>query len=738
MVDESTQGAELTEKEVSEIYAEIDEQPEWRRIADKEMDYADGNQLDNDLLRKQQELGIPPAIEDVIGPTLISVRGYEIAQRTDWRVTPDGQDDNQEVADAISYRLNKAERKSKADRALSEGFKAQIGCGIGWVEVSRNPDPFEFPYRCMAVHRNEIHWSMDSWEPDEIGDQWPWLKRQRWMTPERVASRFPEHKDLILRIGQSGPTYWGDTGPAMDGGFSTGLRNSWAREKASRAWTPYERHWYSTVTKQVSLSEIWYRRWIDIPVLKMPDGRVVEWDENNIAHALAIQSGIAEVLIANVPKLRRAYWLGPYQLDDAPTPFEHRFLPYVPMFGFREDLTGIPYGYVRGMKYQQDSLNSGNSKLRWGMSVVRTERTKGAVAMPDKLFRKMVARSDADIILDPEHMARQGARFDVKRDYTLSDQHYRMLEDNRASIERVSGITAGFKGTQGTATSGLQEGIQVEQSNQNTTVMLDNARAARARVGELLMSMIITDIGNKEEQVLIEGDEIRQERLVVLNQPTEDDRGDKYLTNDLQRARLAVELEEVPSTQSFRAQQLNSISEAVKSLPAEYQAVVTPFMFALTDTPFKREMIEAIRKVQELGSPEEIEKRVRQEVENELKRQELDIKAGQADAQNEESYARAVQIGVQAAFSAMQAGGQIAAMPQIAPIADAVMQSAGYQPPNPPGVDPNYPVPGGVPAGSAPVVPVERNTSPTFPPVPQAAGSGMTGIETDETGDNLP
>lgn len=98
------------------------------------------------------------------------------------------------------------------------------------------------------------------------------------------------------------------------------------------------------------------------------------------------------------------------------------------------------------MKYSQDSINSGISKLRWGMSVTRVERTKGAVAMTDEQLRRQVARPDADIVLDAAHMARPGARFDVKRDYELSQQHFQLISDNRAAIEQVSNITSGFQG----------------------------------------------------------------------------------------------------------------------------------------------------------------------------------------------------------------------------------------------------------------------------------------------------
>ena len=118
--------------------------------------------------------------------------------------------------------------------------------------------------------------------------------------------------------------------------------------------------------------------------------------------------------------------------------------------------------------------------------------------------------------------------------------------------------------------------------------------------------------------------------------------------------------------------------------------------------------------------------------------------------------AQAVQVGVQAAFSAMQGGAQVAQMPMIAPIADEIMKGAGYQLPTPGGMDPNFPVPTAAAAmnlrspytqgqgaeyGSEQLPPampeVQQNTSPAFPPVPQQASSGMLGIETPTTEDNI-
>ena len=57
-------------REYENIVNEIENQPSWRAIADQDMDYADGKQLDSDLLRRQKELGIPPLLKIVSHPRL--------------------------------------------------------------------------------------------------------------------------------------------------------------------------------------------------------------------------------------------------------------------------------------------------------------------------------------------------------------------------------------------------------------------------------------------------------------------------------------------------------------------------------------------------------------------------------------------------------------------------------------------------------------------------------------------
>ena len=714
-------GPPITPREFAEIIDECIDQPQWRATADKEADYADGNQLDSELLRRQKAMGIPPAKENIIGPAISAVCGYEAKTRTDWRVTPDGNPDGQDVADALNFRLNQAERYSRADRAMSEAFKPMAAVGLGWVEVARESDPFGYPYRCRYVHRNELYWDMRAREPD-LSDA-RWLLRERFIQASRAAAAFPKHAELI-RNARSVHSMGAYAPELLEGGVSTGLQSS---ADSARAWTTREYTWYRSTSDEVCIVELWYRRWVQTMVLKTKTGRVVEFDESNPNHLAVVEAGLGQLLRATVARIRRSYWMGPVMLHDEATPYPHPHFPYVAFWGYKEDMTGVPFGLVRDMIFPQDNLNSTLARLRWGMMATRTERTKGAVAMADDVFRRQVGRVDADIVLDADNMARPGARFEVKRDFQLNSQQFQLMQDSRAALERVSGITAAMQGRTGTARSGLQEQTQLEQSQVSIAALMDNFAAGRTRVGELLMAMVIEDLGQEEETIVIEGDTLNPPRTVTLNHPEVDDgTGQVYLSNDVQRTRMKVALEDVPSSSSFRAQQLNALSEAIKAAPAEIQQVAMPFLIDLMDLPRKKEVVEAIREAQGQSNPEAIREQAKQELMHDLKMRELDIRERETAAREKLMQAQTVNTGVTSTFAAMQAAEKIAMNPLIAPVGDVVLQGSGYRKPTPGGQDPNLPGPGQMPSPAGGVPAQEAmggepgDTSPLTPSNPAA------------------
>ena len=117
-------------------------------------------------------------------------------------------------------------------------------------------------------------------------------------------------------------------------------------------------------------------------------------------------------------------------------------------------------------------------------------------------------------------------------------------------------------------------------------------------------------------------------------------------------------------------------------------------------------------------------------------------------AKNKDTIAASVQKGMATIFASMQAGQVVATMPQVAPIADKLMQAAGYQTPMPAGIDPNFPEPDAtvpsVPDGpqNTPLVPGNGaaepgDTSPMTPANPSSpfvgADQGINTMRSDST-----
>ena len=92
----------------------------------------------------------------------------------------------------------------------------------------------------------------------------------------------------------------------------------------------------------------------------------------------------------------------------------------------------------------------------------------------------------------------------------------------------------------------------------------------------------------------------------------------------------------------------------------------------------------------------------------------IDAKVKLIEAQTRKTEAETTTKNVEGMFSATSAANQIALMPAIAPLADAMLLSAGFKDAN---AAPGIP---GVPEGTPALEGLPQNTSPNFPPNPDA------------------
>jgi hypothetical protein len=99
---------------------------------------------------------------------------------------------------------------------------------------------------------------------------------------------------------------------------------------------------------------------------------------------------------------------------------------------------------------------------------------------------------------------------------------------------------------------------------------------------------------------------------------------------------------------------------------------------------------------------EQLQQQLSQKVSPEMvakQMEKIDAEIVNLAAKNKDILASSVEKTLRSFFSSGQTAQMIAAVPQVAPLADELVKAAGYQAPNPAGVDPNFPQPGAPVAG---------------------------------------
>jgi hypothetical protein len=577
-------------------------QPAFRSSMDKAADYYDGNQLTAETLKLLDQMGFSQLMTNLIKPAIDAVLGIEAKTRTDARVVADDEQ-HMDVAEALSAKLAEAERESRADWACSDAYAGQCKAGLGWVHVARNSDPFLYKYRAESVHRREMFWDWSCPVSDPALRTARYVIRQKWFPVDLVTAAMPQHAPLINASASGWQPDW-----MQRARENTTLMNAFDQESriSVSAWD-----WRNIDNRRVCLQECWYATHVRGLVLYLGD-RVVEFDKNNRLHQAAVQSGQFTPQPAVYRKLRCSIWFGPHLLQDYDP--GNNELPYVPFWGFREDLTGVPYGLIRSMIPLQDEVNARRRKLMWLLSSKRVQIDSDALDMRYNDFSQLVdeiSRPDSLTILNPGRTNAQAMK--VESDLGLSQQQFEVLNEAKQGIQDAAGIFNAVMGKQDTGvTAGIAINSLVEQSSNTLGELNDNFKFARQEVMARLLTMIRQDLSGRPVDVTA-GPKDARRKVISLNKPAVDEiTGIQYFENDVDKAAVKVALEEIPSTPAYRQQQQMMMGEVLKSLPPQAQAVLMPFFIEGTDLPKRHQMADLVRKTMGLPTDGETDPQVAQ------------------------------------------------------------------------------------------------------------------------------
>ncbi|MBO9492233.1 hypothetical protein J7384_17865 [Endozoicomonas sp. G2_1] len=595
---------------IEAIIEDINQQPSWRVESARAEAYYDGRQLEPEVVSVMEERGQPVIIVNLMQPAINGVLGNEAKTRRDAIVQADDEKGT-EVSEGLNEKLNEHSRLAMVDRAVSDAYGRQVKAGLGWVEVRRNTDPFGEDYVAEEVDWREIHWDWASKRPDLKDARW--ACRERWFDEDTAKLTFPKHKELIENVFSD----WEElnTNEGIDE-LSPDLLGCYNEQDASNL----DRHdWFSDERKQVRVVHL-FKRVYEQGVVLISDNLVVKFERNNSQHMNMVLFGGARLEKRSYVVMRELWYIGMHMVHDGYSRYPHNEFPWVPFWGYREGDTRKPYGLAKAMMPAQDEYNFRRSVLTWILKARRVIMDDDATDMSNEDVRAEVAKPDGVIILNAKRRNLETQTFKIDAETHIASQQFTIMQEAKGLIQDVAGVYPSFLGQEGDGVkSGIAIASLVEQGSVTLSELNDNYRFARQKVYELLLAMIVEDIGDKPMQVVVNRNDSAPTKTIKLNEVVGDG---SNINNQVALTKSHVVLADIQSTAGYRAQAQDRLVAIAQSLPEQAQLALLPDIIELSDLPRKHERVQEIK--QAMGLPvslDDVSDELRQKIEAQQKKQ---------------------------------------------------------------------------------------------------------------------
>lgn len=587
--DQATDSQGMPLHRLETLLSDMENEPQWRESANKCADYYDHKQSSAERIERSAKTGEPMSTINLIQRTINGALGQEAKARLDWKIDPDT-DAFADVAAMLNERMHEAQREARTDMAMSEAYSSMLRTGIGWIEVSRTPDPLAYPYRVSAVHRNEVWWDWRAKLADKSDARW--VCRQRWVDLDDAQESMPQFRD-VLEVGCN-------SGPITDAMARTILTSDRfeSLHQTRRGFSRTEEEWLDNSSRRrVRFYSVYYKKPITATSLVVGTKRV-KLNTRNPIHVALVQRGAGRVMTGPSYQIRHAMFAGPFRLFDVPV--KGRRFPLVPFVCYSADDDFSPYGLVHGMIEPQDEFNERRSRLLWLLKAKQVFVDDDALNTKYNNFADLaleVMRPDALFVLNSERKNATGLR--VESNTQLQAEQVNVMMDAKQLIQDVPGL---YNALLGSGSDGAKSGVAlnslVEQSVTSLGETSDNYRMSRREVGDLLMGLIAEDHMDPDMKVQVGTGAKR--RTVVLN--TTDGQG--LPINPVEDAQVRVGLGDVPTTPAYRGQQQVFLSQAIQSVGNDpvARAVLVPALLESSDLEHRAEYAKWMR--QQAGVPE--------------------------------------------------------------------------------------------------------------------------------------
>jgi hypothetical protein len=629
-------------------------------------DYYDSEQWTQDEAAVVRSRGQNPVVYNETKSTIDWLIGTERRTRTDFTVqaredSDDAEDDAKNKTKLLKYLHDVNRVGSERSAAADDVFKA----GLGWIEIGISPDPEDEPlYVRSESWRNMLY---DSLGPRRDLDDSRYVFRFRMTDLDLALAYFPKKEKELRAAAVSGSDQhyleWWNGKPISDLETVTPMPGK---------WTMYDSDaWSNNLRERVMLIEAWYRE----PTTETTGKGSASIDRVRL-------------------KMRCSIMTEKDILMDEPSPYNHNKFPFIPLWCYRRKKDNAPYGVARPIRGPQDSLNKRMSKVQHILSSNQIMAETGAFddeVMTAEEFREEMAAPDALGLL-----AKGGLdKVKMHRENDVAEAHIRLSQNDAAIIRNAAGVTNENLGRDTNATSGIAVQKKSEQGSLLTAEIFENMLFARQLEGEITLSLI-EQYYNEAKVFAVTGERSKRE-YVKINQ--RDPVTGKVL-NDITARKAMFIIGEQQWRQSLQQAAYESLVSILAQLAPAAPQIVTAMLDVVIelapDLPNKQLIVRRIRSVtgmtdpDEKQTPEEMaaqqqreEEKVKQEEmqqgmlmlqleEMKAKIQKLQSESGRVDAET-------IKAIVTASYEALQGAQIVSTIPNVAPVADAILTGAGYK-----------------------------------------------------------
>jgi hypothetical protein len=708
---------------------EAQRQAEERQQAQTDHEYYDHQQWTAQEAAVLMARGQAPLVFNEARGSIDWLCGTERRMRKDYRVRGRSREDDA-LAESKTKLVKYVDDVNLAAFHRSRTAKQMFISGLGWLEEGINLDPEK-----EMIYAGSEDWRRvfrDSRGREFDQSDWRYIHRRKIVDVDYACMLLPqahnhlvscsgrfnglddEEQDDIWYLGQhltaAHSAQWSAESDGLFGGDYTVRRSGNGFDRGRR--------------NSVELIETWYRVpeavrvFADGPyfrkVFNPADPMHVKADKEK---AFPMYSTVKWCMYVMISTKYQPCW-------DGRSPYRHGQFSLIPMFGYRRGSDGLMYGAMRGMRDPQDDLNKRRSKALFSLSVNQLTIKQGVV---DDIEELREENSKADGILVVNGDITQSIR---KEKYTGDVQaNLEMAEADRVAIRNAGGVTGDNRGEDSSAVSGRAIIAKQQQGSLTTFELFDNYLLSFMLAGQRRLANI-EQFCNQPWQVRIDPQGMGLPEWLHVNKF--DERTGQY-QNDITReqADFIVDQQDYHATLAQAA--MDSMFDLLSKIATFAPNVVVNLLDLVVDSsdvPAKDVWVSRIRQMTgqtdptKPPTPEQVaaeqDKQAKAKMMDDLNLATAQAKLKEILAKVNNTNAGAVLSNLNGLLAAVQAAAQIVTMPAIAPAADGLAQSAGFEDhtpnnaivaaPQQTAVPPQLPV-----AGAPPALPAAPAAQPAQP-----------------------